>query len=105
MPVPGRGRAARARGLPGGPAEDRKRHSAEGSCPRQEARKLLVVTLNNRDGKVERGHASIPPGNLALEQMGKTGAYEAVFSNDMNMFSPENLKQFDAICFNNTVGC
>ncbi len=37
--------------------------------------------------------------------MGKrTGAYEAVFSNDMTMFSPEKLKQFDAICFNNTGG-
>ena len=37
--------------------------------------------------------------------MGKrTGAYEAVFSNDTTLFSPEKLKQFDAICFNNTGG-
>lgn len=67
--------------------------------------KLLVVTLVKRNGKVERGHASIPAGNLALELMGKrTGAYEAVFSNDMTMLNPEKLKQFDAICFNNSHG-
>lgn len=69
------------------------------------ARKLLVVTLNMRDGVERRGHSSIPHGNYAIELMGKrTGAYEAVFSNDVNMFRPSSLKQFDAICFNNTVG-
>lgn len=68
-------------------------------------RKLLVVTLNMWDGVERRGHTSIPFGNLAIRLMGeKTGAYEAVFSNDVNMFRPANLKQFDAICFNNTVG-
>jgi type 1 glutamine amidotransferase len=37
--------------------------------------------------------------------MGKvTGAYEAVFNDDIEMFRPANIKQFDAICFNNTVG-
>ena len=37
--------------------------------------------------------------------MGKlTGAYEAVFSDDIEMFRPANIKQFDAICFNNTLG-
>lgn len=37
--------------------------------------------------------------------MGKiTGAYEAIFNNDIEMFSPENIEQFDAICFLNTVG-
>ena len=68
-------------------------------------RKLLVVTLHVHDGKVRKGHASIPHGNLALELMGKrTGAYEVVFSNDVEMFRPERLKDFDAICFNNTAG-
>ena len=60
-----------------------------------------------RDGKPFRGssYATIPVGNYAIEQMGKvTGAYEAVFSDDIEMFRPANLKQFDAICFNNTVG-
>ena len=69
-------------------------------------RKLLVVTLQVRDGQVRsRGHAAITYGNLAMELMGKrTGAFEAVFSNDTSVFRPENLKAFDAICFNNTVG-
>jgi len=68
-------------------------------------RKLLVVTLNVRDGVARTGHPSIPCGNYALQLMGqKTGAYEAVFSNDVEMFRPRNLQQFDAGCFNNTVG-
>jgi len=50
-------------------------------------------------------HKSIPLVNKALEDMGeKTGAYEAVVTNDMSIFKPENLKQFDAVCFNNTTG-
>ncbi len=71
----------------------------------KKARRLLVVTLNVRDGKVMRGHASIPYGNLAIQRMGQaTGAFETVTSNDIEMFRPERIKQFDAICFNNTVG-
>jgi len=50
-------------------------------------------------------HTSIPLVNKALVQMGKTtGAYETVVTNDMSIFKPENLKQFDAVCFNNTTG-
>ena len=68
-------------------------------------RKLLVVTLNVWDGKQRLGHVSINYGNFAIEQMGKiTGAYETIFSNDISVFTPESLKQFDAVCFNNTVG-
>lgn len=71
----------------------------------QKPRKLLVVTLNVRDRKERLGHVSINYGNYAIEQMGKiTGAYETVFSNDISVFKRENLSQFDAICFNNTVG-
>jgi len=71
----------------------------------KEPRRLLVVTLNVRDGKVVKGHASIPYGNHAIECMGRqTRAYETTFSNDIEMFRPERLGQFDAICFNNTVG-
>jgi type 1 glutamine amidotransferase len=58
-----------------------------------------------RDGKPGKGHPSIAHGNLAIRRMGeRTGAYDAVFSNDVSMFRPEKLKQFDAVCFNNTVG-
>jgi len=66
---------------------------------------LLVVTLNVRNGSVMRGHDSIPYANYAIKMMGdRTGAYETVFCNDILVFKPEKLKQFDAICFNNTVG-
>jgi len=50
-------------------------------------------------------HQSIPLVNKALDCMGKTtGAYETVITNDMSIFKPESLKQFDAVCFNNTTG-
>jgi hypothetical protein len=63
-------------------------------------RKLLVFTLC----KGFR-HSSIPLGAAALELMGrKTGAYEAVVSDDPAMFSPAKIKRFDAICFLSTTG-
>jgi len=74
--------------------------------PRQ-PRRLLVTNLSMRDGKPVRGSsaAAIPPGNYAIQQMGAvTGAFEAVFNDDIEMFRPANIKQFDAICFNNTLG-
>jgi len=59
-------------------------------------RKLLVFTLCK--GFV---HSSIPYATKALEIMGKkTGAFEIVQSEDMSMFKPENLEDFDAIFFN-----
>lgn len=70
-----------------------------------QSRKLLVFNLNIRDGKERNGHPSIPYANYAIELMGKmTGAFEVVFSNDTMMFHPDKIKEFDAICFNNTVG-
>ena len=51
------------------------------------------------------GHPSITYANHAFTRMGeKTGAYTAVLSRDPSVFRPENLKQFDAVFFNNTVG-
>lgn len=68
-------------------------------------RRILVVTLAKVDDHVVRGHPSIPAANYALEEMGKrTGAYEAVFSNNIEMFRPGKIQQFDAVCFNNTQG-
>ncbi|MFO7957964.1 MAG: ThuA domain-containing protein [Candidatus Brocadiia bacterium] len=68
-------------------------------------RKLLVVTLNMRDGEPRRGHRSIGHANLALELMGQaTGAYETVFSNDVSLLAPDSISEFDAVCFNNTTG-
>jgi len=59
---------------------------------------MLVFTLCK--GYV---HSSIPYVTKALEIMGeKTGAYEIVQSEDMSVFKPDKLSQFDAVCFNNT---
>jgi len=48
-------------------------------------------------------HTSIPVANKALELIGqKTGAYETVITDDYSVFTAESLKQFDAVCLNNT---
>jgi type 1 glutamine amidotransferase len=49
-------------------------------------------------------HKSIPVVNEALKIMGqKTGAYEVtVCTDDYSIFTPEKLRQFDAVCLNNT---
>jgi len=66
---------------------------------------MLVTSLAKVKDRPVRGHPSIPAANYAIEQMGKrTGAYEAVFSNEIEMFRPDKIGQFDAICFNNTQG-
>jgi type 1 glutamine amidotransferase len=69
--------------------------------PPKKPRKLLVLDLNI----AYNGHQSIPAENYALEQMGKrTGAYEAVFSNDLDNLKYDNIRKFDAVYLNNTVG-
>ena len=71
----------------------------------KKARRLLVTSFAKNGDRVIKGHPSIPAATYAIEQMGKrTGAYEAVFSNDVEMFRPEKLKEFDAVCFNNSQG-
>lgn len=67
----------------------------------QKSRKLLVFDLNVGYG----GHASIPYANLAMQLMGeRTGAFEATLSGDPVMLQADNLRQFDAVYLNNTVG-
>ena len=64
----------------------------------KKARKVLVFTKCN--GFV---HSCIDVASKAFEIMGKkTGAYDVVISDNMDMFLPENIKQFDAILLNNT---
>jgi type 1 glutamine amidotransferase len=63
-------------------------------------RAVLVFTLT-------RGfrHDSIPLVAYAIEQMGKkTGAFKTVVSDDIAMFSPENIAKFDAVVMDNTTG-
>lgn len=67
----------------------------------RERRKLLIFDLNVGYG----GHSSISTANLAFTLMGeKTRAFQTVISKDPSVFRPENLKQFDAVFLNNTVG-
>ena len=63
-------------------------------------RKLLVFNLCGPDGY---RHSSIPYWDKVLEIMAqKTGAFSVEISNDMDVFKADNLKQYDAVCFNNT---
>jgi type 1 glutamine amidotransferase/sugar phosphate isomerase/epimerase len=68
-------------------------------------RKLLVLDLNVAYGGVNGGHHSIPAANMAIDLMAKrTGAYEVVFSNDLDNLKYDKIRQFDAVFLNNTVG-
>ncbi|TWU51974.1 ThuA domain-containing protein [Rubripirellula reticaptiva] len=50
-------------------------------------------------------HGSIPSANYAVEQMGaKTDAYSADIADSYDVFTTENLKQYDCIILNNTTG-
>jgi type 1 glutamine amidotransferase len=61
-------------------------------------RKLLVFSRSY--GYV---HTAIPYGEAAFKAMAeKTKAFEVVCTTDPDMFLPDNLKQFDAVVFNNT---
>jgi hypothetical protein len=71
----------------------------------EKSRKLLVFNMDIWNGEIRAGHPSVPYANYMLQLMGKkTGAYETYFSNDTMVFQSVYLNQFDAICFNNTVG-
>ena len=84
-----------------------ERAQIEAALPKQaqvtpkKPRKLLVLDLNIAYG----GHRSIPAENFAIEQMGKeTGAYEAVFDDNLDNLKYPKIKDFEAIYLNNTVG-
>jgi type 1 glutamine amidotransferase len=83
------------------------RQQIEAAAPKQaiakpkKPRKLLVLDLNIG----WPGHATIPNGNLAVELMAKnTGAFEPIFSNDLDNLKYPKIRQFDAIFLNSTVG-
>jgi type 1 glutamine amidotransferase len=61
-------------------------------------RKLLVFSVTNGFR-----HASIPTGKLLFSELGrKTGAFEAVVSDDLANFEPDAIRGFDAVCFLST---
>ncbi|MFC2126386.1 ThuA domain-containing protein [Bacteroidota bacterium] len=67
----------------------------------EKVRRLLIFDLNVNYG----GHQSIDYANYAFARMGEvTGAFETVITLDTLVFQSENLKEFDAVFFNNTVG-
>ena len=71
---------------------------AQGRVQPAAPRKVLVF---NRSWGYK--HSAIPYGAKAFEVMAeKTGAFEVVVTDDDAMFEPANLKQFDAVVFNNT---
>jgi type 1 glutamine amidotransferase len=71
---------------------------AKATAQPKQPRKLLVFT--RAEGYK---HSSIPYAAKALELMGKqTGAFTIVQSEDMSVFAPENLRQFDAVLFAST---
>jgi type 1 glutamine amidotransferase len=93
--------------VPASLVTDAQRQKIEAALPAKafaapaKPRKLLIFDLNVIYG----GHGSIPYANLAFEAMGrKTGAFATVVAHDPVVFKPDNLKQFDAVFFNNTVG-
>lgn len=89
------------------PLSDADRARIEQALPRkafvrpERPRRLLIFTRNVG----YPGHPSIAHANEAFTRMGQmTGAFEAVVSDDPEMFRPETLRRFDAVFFNNTVG-
>ena len=65
-------------------------------------RKLLIF---NRNVEYDGHRASILAGSEAFRQFGKkTGAFEAIISEDPAMFDRQTLAQFDAIFLNNNIG-
>ncbi|MEE8450991.1 MAG: ThuA domain-containing protein [Thermoguttaceae bacterium] len=82
------------------PEEEAKIDAAvptEATAQPRTPRKLLVFSL------VGGNHTARPYGAMALDLMAKkTGAFEVVHTTDPAIFKSEELKQFDAVCFNNS---
>jgi type 1 glutamine amidotransferase len=68
----------------------------------KKVRKLLVIDLCPQGGFY---HRTIPYANLALELMAKnTGAFEAIFNNDLDNLKYPKIKEYDAVFLNSVVG-
>jgi type 1 glutamine amidotransferase/sugar phosphate isomerase/epimerase len=97
-------RATPITGLDAVPFDDRQKIQAAlpkkaPATPKQK-RKLLVVDLSDLFY-----HFTVPHGNFAIGLMGKqTGAYEAVFSNDLDSLKYPQITEYDAVFLNNAVG-
>jgi type 1 glutamine amidotransferase len=67
-------------------------------APAPAKKKVLVFSMT-----IGFVHPSIPTGHKVLKEIGeKSGAFEAVVSDDLSNFNPDKIKDFDAIIFCNT---
>jgi type 1 glutamine amidotransferase len=73
--------------------------------PKKERRVLIWNTpAHLYQNDPHKGYC-IPYGACAMKTLGqKTGAFKPVVSDDLSVFLPENIKQFDAIVMNNSSG-
>ncbi|MBH53864.1 MAG: glycosyl hydrolase [Opitutaceae bacterium] len=75
-----------------------KAQPTEASAQPLKERRILVFYRS--EGFI---HTSIPWGNFALQKMAeKSRAFAVVLSDDYSVFNADNLKQYDAILFNNS---
>ena len=71
-------------------------------APAQPMQPRKVLAFGRAQGFI---HSSIPLGCTTVELLGKkTGAFDTVISFDPSIFTPEKLKQFDAIVLVSTTG-
>ena len=74
-------------------------------APKKVRRVLIWITPAHLYEKDPHKGYCVPYGTCALESLGKkSGAFEPVISDDLTMFAPENIRQFDAIVMNNSCG-
>lgn len=74
-------------------------------APTKKRRVLIFITPPHLMPKDPHKGYCIPYGTCAMRLLGeKTGAFTPVVSDDLTMFLPDKLKQFDAVVLNNTSG-
>ena len=89
---------------------DQQAHRIESAIPAhfrttpKKARKVLIWNTPFMEQCPHKGY-SVPQAAYAMQLLGRrTGAYEAIVSDDVAMYLPENITQFDAIIMNNSNG-
>ncbi|MBN2475367.1 MAG: ThuA domain-containing protein [Pirellulales bacterium] len=73
------------------------------AVPRQ-PRRVLIWNTPYMEQSPHKGY-TIPQGAFAIRTLGeKTGAFEAVVSDDQSLLLPEQIRQFDVFVMNNSCG-
>jgi type 1 glutamine amidotransferase/sugar phosphate isomerase/epimerase len=69
------------------------------AVPKKRRKLLVIESLHGMS------HNTIPHTNMMIEEMGKiTGAWEAVFDNDLDNLKYPKIKEYDAVFLNSIVG-